>query len=342
VTAPRLYQCGRIRLCVSADPCTAISGVKALTGAISDLIRQSDCLILINPAAASVDPRLGGQLEGWLSGRARTVRTAATAAPGHAADLAREHAGAGLVIVAGGDGTVNEFIQGISGHQVVLPLPLGSGNSTARNLFGDRDWRQVLDLLGRPGACSVRRLDVLRLTEAGAVAVLGTSTGFLAQVLIGARAVDQEVSGMDRYYTAAADVLRAVPDHPTRVTVDGNVLAEGPMSSVSVGGGRFRAWSFQFLPRSVLDDGLLDVCAIDALESAAVAELVSLMPAGQHLGRPYVRYGRGRRVVVERTDGRPLVAEFDGSVWDAAGPRLTVDVIPGALQALAAVDGPCG
>jgi diacylglycerol kinase (ATP) len=317
-------------------------GETALTKVITDLIRQSDCLILINPAAAAVDTRLGREIEGWLSGRARTVRTEWTAAPGHAADLVRKHADAGLVIAAGGDGTVNEILQGIAGHQVVAPLPVGSGNSTARNLYGDRDWRQVLDLLDRPGASTVRRLDLLRLEEAGVVAVLGTSTGFLAQVLIGARAVDPSLSGMDRYLSAAADVLPAVPDHPTRVTVDGVVLAEGPMSCVCVGGGRFRAWSFQFLPRSVLDDGLLDVCAIASLDPAAVAEVVPLIAAGQHLGRPEVRYGRGTRVVLERTDGLPLVAEFDGSVWDAAGPRLTVEVLPGALLALAAADGPCG
>jgi len=317
-------------------------GETALTKVMTDLIGQSDCLIVVNPAAASVDTHLGRKIEGWLSGRVRTVRTERTAAPGHAVDLVREHADAGLVIAAGGDGTVNEILQGIAGHQVVLPLPLGSGNSTARNLFGDRDWRQVLDLLDRPGACTVRRLDLLRLEEAGVVAVLGTSTGFLAQVLIGARAVEGPVRGMDRYLSAAADVLRTVTDHPTRVTVDGVVLAEGPMSCVCVGGGRFRAWSFQFLPRSVLDDGLLDVCAIDALEPAAVAEVAALIAAGQHLGRPDVRYGRGTRVVLERTDGLPLVAEFDGSVWDAAGPRLTVEVLPGALLALAAADGPCG
>jgi diacylglycerol kinase (ATP) len=329
---------------VSNRPCAESAGrelgEKALTEVIPDLIGQSDCLVLINPSAASVNARLGRQIEGWLSGRARTARTEWTTAPGQAADLVREHADAGLVIAAGGDGTVNEIIHGIAAHQVLLPLPLGSGNSTARNLFGNRDWRQVLDLLDLPGACTVRHLDLLRLAEVGVVAVLGTSTGFLAAVLIGARAVDPGVKGMDRYLNAAGEVLRAVPDHPTRVTVDGVVLADGPMSSVSIGGGRFRAWSFQFLPRSVLDDGLLDVCTIDALEPAAVTELVPLMPAGQHLDLPCVRYGRGSRVVVERTDGLPLVAEFDGSVWDEADPRLTVDVLPGALLALAAVDGP--
>jgi diacylglycerol kinase (ATP) len=313
-----------------------------LTEATPDVVGQSDCLVLINPSAAAVDANVGHEIEDWLSGRARTVRTAWTTAPGQAADLVREHSDAGLVIAVGGDGTVNELIQGIAEHQIVCALPLGSGNSTARNLFGDRDWRQVLDLLDQPGACTVGNLDLLRLVEPAVDAVLGTSTGFLAQVLIGARAVDPALKGIDRYYAAAGEVMRAVPAHPTRVTVDGVVLADGPMSSVSIGGGRFRAWSFQFLPRSLLDDGLLDVSTIDALKPAALAELVPLMPAGQHLDRPYVRYGRGASVVVERTDGLPLVAEFDGSVWDAAGSRLTVEIRPNALLALTAADGPCG
>jgi diacylglycerol kinase (ATP) len=204
-----------------------------------------------------------------------------------------------------------------------------------------RGWRQVLDLLDEPGAFTVRHLDLLRLVEPGVTAVLGASTGFLAQVLRDARGVDPAVKGIDRYYTAAAGILQAMPDHPTRVTVDGIVLADGPVASVAIGGGRFRAWSFQFLPESLLDDGLLDVSTIEAVNSAAVAELVPLMTTGQYLGRPDVHYARGTTVMVERTDGRPLVAEFDGSVWDAAGSRLTIEIVPDALLALGAADGPC-
>jgi diacylglycerol kinase (ATP) len=299
-------------------------------------VRQADCLVLVNPSAAAADASMAREIEGRLSGRAWTVRTAWTEAPGHAAELVREHADAGLIIAVGGDGTVSELIQGMAGHQVLCPLPAGSGNSTARNLFGDRDWRQVLDLLDHPGAFTVRRIDLLRLVEPGVTAVLGASTGFLAQVLRDARAVDPAVRGIDRYYVSAAGVLQAMARHPTRVTVDGTVLADGPMSSVAIGGGRFRAWSFQFLPESLLDDGLLDVCAIGALSPAAVAEIVPLMTTGQYLGRPDVRYARATTVIVERTDGLPLTAEFDGSVWDAAGARLTVEIVPDALLALAA------
>lgn len=244
------------------------------------------------------------------------------------------------MVAVGGDGTVAEIIQRMAEHQIVCALPAGSGNSTARNLFGDRNWRQIMDLLDDPGAFTVRHLDLLRLVEPGVTTVLGASTGFLAQVLCSARAVDPALKGIDRYYASAVGVLQAMPDHPTRVTVDGIVLADGPMASVAVGGGRYRAWSFQFLPESLLDDGLLDVSTIDALDPAALAELAPLIAAGTHLGRPEVRYARGTSVIVERTDGLPLVAESDGSLLDV-GSRLTIEIVPGALLALAATDGPC-
>ena len=304
------------------------------------IIQQSDCLVLVNPCAGTADRSVAREIEGRLSGRVRTVRTAWTEAPGHAAELVREHADAGLIIAVGGDGTVAELIQGMAGSQIVCALPVGSGNSTARNLFGDRTWRQILDLLDDPGALTVCHLDLLRLVEPGVTAVLGASTGFLAQVLCDARAIDPALKGIDRYYASAACVLQAMPDHPTRVTVDGIVLTDGPMASVTIGGGRYRAWSFQFLPGSLLDDGLLDVSTIDALSPAAVAELGPLLTAGKHLGRPDVRYARGTSVIVERTDGLPLVAESDGSVLDV-GSRLTIEIVPNALLALAVTDGPC-
>lgn len=319
----------------------------ALVDAIEgDVVRASDCLIVANPAAAGVDAETVRDISARLAQRARTVRTVWTERPGHATELLHRHRGAGLVVAVGGDGTVNELVQAVAADPLRQPilcaLPTGSGNSTARNLFGDLDWRQILDLLDVPDASRVRGIDLLRLFEPGVSAVLGVATGFLADVLVRARDVDADVTGIDRYYAAAIGVLQAMPAHPTKVSVDGVVLSDGPTSSVAVGGGRFRARTFQFLPESLLDDGLLDVSTIDALDAAAVAELLPLIPAGAHLGRPDVHYTRGRRVVIERTDGHPLVAEFDGSVWDAAGPRLTIEVVPNALHVLVRSDLPHG
>lgn len=302
----------------------------------AQLVRTTPCLIVANPAAAGVTPDVVASLVARLGEVAPSVRVEWTNAPGHAADLVRDHDG--VIFAVGGDGTVAEAVQSVvtsSRRPVVCALPVGSGNSTARNLLGDVDWSAGLDLV-LDGSCTVRAIDLMHLVEPGFTSILGASSGFLATVLIGARAVDPSITGITRYHAAAAGVMRAMPAHPTRVSVDGETLSDGPTCSVAVGGGRFRARAFQFLPQSELDDGLLDVSSIDAPTSPeAVGQLAALLPTGAHVGLPSVHYGRGQTVVIERTDGQPLVAEFDGSVWDAAGARLTVEILPGALSVIA-------
>src|SRR5439155_19742652 len=127
--------------------------------------------------------------------------------------------------------------------QVLCVIPAGGGNSTARSLWGDRTWEQVVDLLAEEPADRVRRrrLDLLWLHEPDVVSILGASTGFLAQVLVDAEHVDPALRGIDRYYAAALEILTDLPDHPTRVTTVGLVLSDGPTSSAAVGGGMIRA-----------------------------------------------------------------------------------------------------
>ncbi|MCW2529951.1 MAG: vlmJ [Pseudonocardiales bacterium] len=308
-------------------------------------IALSDVLVIANPAAAAVTGELVSEVERALEPLAGTCRVEWLRSPGDGKRILAENSQAGLVVAVGGDGTVAEVAGTLadnSGHgRVLLTLPAGSGNSTSRNLWGDVEYREILDAIA-DGGYTTRAIDLMYLQEPDTTVILGASTGFLAQVLINARAVNSSVSGIERYYAGAAGVLESMPDNPTRVTVDGVVLFDGPASSVAVGGGRYRARFFEFLPESILDDGLLDVSTMSALDSDAVTELVPLLLSGQHLGRPEIRYTRGRHVVIESTDGRDLVTEFDGEVWDGARSRLTIDVLPAALCVLVPLVQPCG
>lgn len=307
---------------------------------------MENVLVVVNPAAAGVTAGLVHDVEHRLAEVGATVTTTWTRGPGDGCLQTARHAHAvEVVVVLGGDGTAREVAQAVVGRPeapALLALPAGSGCSTARNVWGDLDLAEVLELALDPAAVRVRTLDALRLVEPGIVALLGASSGFLADVLVQARRAGPGLSGLDRYHAGAAVVLGRMPSHPTRVTVDGVVLHDGPASSVTVGGGRYRARTAQFLPLSLLDDGRLDVCVLGPLRGPAVAEVAGLLAAGAHLPRPDVRYGRGTRVVVERTDGRPLLAEHDGEVWGAAGDRLTVEVVPSALRLLAPLVPPCG
>ncbi|HEY2301907.1 MAG TPA: diacylglycerol kinase family protein [Acidimicrobiales bacterium] len=322
-----------------------------MTASVTPIATLFERAVLIaNPAAAGVSRDVVDAIIERLHPAVSHIETVCTAQRGAGVDAARDLADAevDLIVAVGGDGTVREVAEGMARSAVrpggragpaLLALPAGSGNSTCRNLWGELEWAEVLDRALDPGRSVTRWLDLIHLVEPDVDVLLGASSGFLAEVLIGARQITG-LAGRDRYYAAAAGVLADMPAHPTRVIVDGDVIHDGPASLAAVGGGRFRAYAFQFLPRSLLDDGELDVCVIDHLAGSTVSEVADLVPSGRHLARPEVTYRRGRRITIERTDGQPLVAEFDGEVWSDAGPALTLEILPGAVPALAGLDCP--
>jgi len=289
-------------------------------------------LVVANPAAGSYERDAVDEAVRLLGKNGARVDVRPTAGPGHARTLARE-AGADTVVAVGGDGTAHEAMTGImdaGGRAALLVLPFGTGNSLYREIWSDLPWRSALGtVLATP---YVRRVDLAGVAETGGLALLGASSGLAAQSLVTAREVAG--TGRDRYEAALA---RALVDgfrpYPGRVTVDGAEVHSGPTVCAGVGGGRHRAGRFLLLPHSLLDDGLLDVCV--AGPTLPVPELLQLARDGGHVGREGVVYARGRRVVVERTDGHPLLFEYDGDLAPASTHRWTLDVIPGALAVIA-------
>jgi diacylglycerol kinase (ATP) len=137
--------------------------------------------------------------------------------------------------------------------------------------------------------------------------------------------------GRAGYQRALAETIPHFTPFEGRVSVDGDVVAAGPLLLVYACGGQIRARSFELLPDSMLDDGLLDVCVLagsgDPMELARAA-------AARLRSHPSATFGRGTRVTVERLDGDPLVFEHDGAV---AAERLTaieLSVIPGVVAML--------
>jgi diacylglycerol kinase (ATP) len=295
--------------------------------------------LVVNPAAGGDPLGIADAVAERCAARGIKVSVLPTEYPGHAEQLAAGLAcGARDVVVpVGGDGTVRDVVSGLTrGYAgrldqlpAVLVSPGGSGNSSYLGIWADRPFAEVLDLVFGDGA-ETRRLDLAVAAELDRVLLLGAGTGLIAQALVTARGLSG-VARRERYQLALAETMRDFRPYPGRVTVDGEVLAEGPMLMVAVGGGQYRGGGFRLLPESLLDDGLLDVCVCGA---ANPVELAGLARSGQHLGHPAVRYGRGAEVVLERTDGGDLVFECDGDVAEPAGTVHTVRVLPGALPML--------
>ncbi|MFJ4920596.1 diacylglycerol/lipid kinase family protein [Streptomyces sp. NPDC088725] len=246
-----------------------------------------------------------------------------------------------LVVAIGGDGTVQEVVRslaGAGGDAVFFAVPGGTGNSGYKMVWGERPWPEALKAVladSGPGG-SVRRaqLDLARLAETGQPVFLGACTGVIADALITAATLPE--TGLARYARAFAETARAYEPYPGRVTVDGRVVHEGPTVLANVGGGRYRGGQYLVLPQSLLDDGLLDICVIG--DGVAAVDVPGLTLNAAHMTHPATVYARGRRIVVERTDGRRLPLEHDGDYQHGIGPRATFEVMPGALTAWAPVE----
>ena len=308
-------------------------------------------LIIANPAAGTVTPALVWEVV-RLCRRTGDISVRWTTAPGEATRIARKaaesvaptvadralalptvvsaaSASRTVVVAVGGDGTVREVAAGLAsawGGTSPTPLlivPAGTANSCYRTFFGTSPWQSAVESALREP--NVRWLDLARV--AGRLVFAGASAGFSAQAIHEARTH----TGPRGYHAALVDLIPRYEPYPGRVTVDGQVVHSGPTLLVNVGGSRYRGGHYELLPHSLPDDGLLDVCVLGGEHSAA--EMMALTRTGAHLSRPGVVYARGRRVRIERTDGRPMWFEHDGEVLPAGPSEYTVDIVPAAVAA---------
>jgi len=303
-----------------------------------------EAVIIANPAAGSVLGPLVEEVAARCGKYVQSVRTYWTASRGDATGEVVRCAtarplGSGLLLMVavGGDGTVLEVARGMVeasargfAGQALFVVPGGTGNSNYRALAGELPWEEALERSLSALPESITRVDLAQSPELGDLIVLGAGAGLTAEVMSAARGL--QLTGRAKLAAGLERAVTRFTPYDGRVSVDGTPLYEGPTVLANVGGSPYRAWQYQVLPYSLLDDGLLDVCVVSG--AIPPADVPALLLAGEHVGRPGVFYGRGETVVIERTDGAPLCFEHDGELAARVSHRYTIQVRASALAAL--------
>jgi diacylglycerol kinase (ATP) len=298
-------------------------------------------VLIANPKAGAASARLLDEVAACCAPAAE-IQVLTTAGPADATDLARAAAKRAaadsrrtLVVSVGGDGTACAVAAGLTGQDAppgagppaaLMVIPAGTANSSYRSWWGEVPWRQALAraLAGR----APRLLDLARLELDGAAVLAGACAGFPPQGIHEASFIT-DLSGPDRYEAAMARLIPRFEPYPGRVVVDGTEVHRGPTVFANVGGSRYRGGNFSVLPRTVLDDGMLDVCVVGA--GPSLPGLLRLARTGAHADLPGAVYARGRRITLERTDGEPVWFERDGEVAPPDGAAYTLEVLPAAV-----------
>ena len=262
-----------------------------------------------------------------------------TEGPGDASEAAREWP-EGLLIVAGGDGTINDAVNGLGKagfpEGVTLGiLPAGTGNDLAATLCVPDDPDAAEDVI-RQGR--VRTLDVARVRSAGIEErfFINVATGGLGAEISDAN--DGELKrrwGKLSYLRASLEVARDFDVKELDLYLDGE-LHKARAVNIVVGNCRFAGGGWLAAPRANPEDGLLDVVIIEKL---GLADLLELAPASMmrsdYLDREGVFSARAREIRVE-TQPPGLDFTVDGEVVGDEPAQFSV--VPGALKVIVGPD----
>ncbi len=249
--------------------------------------------------------------------------------PQEATDVAKWGIDAGYkrIVAMGGDGTVNEVVNGMLDKDAVLAvIPAGTGNDFVRMLGIPADPFDAIDLLadGRE-----RTMDLGRIADDRCF-VNGVGIGIDAQVA-------RDVLQMERLRGAAAYISAAVKEvfrfKAFPVTIESaDWRLDVTCLSIGIANGKYAGGGFKLAPEADIVDGMIDVSAIE--DYSKIERLVRLpkVRAGKHLRWRKVHY----RQLSEATIASPskLIAHIDGEPYRLPSDPFGVKALPNALRVL--------
>lgn len=314
-------------------------------------------LIIVNNAAAQAK-RAWPIVEAALKRAEIKYDVYLTTAPGDATTRTRDavRRGTTTVAVVGGDGTLSEAAEGffeLHDDVQLLPsainpdaslaiLPAGTGDDFARGLTGRRTplehWIDTLIQHCQRDVPGNNLVDVLYGIcdnyEKPFICINASTMGIGGQTARLVAAQGQFVRrfpGEIRFSFAALQALAAWRERRVQVSVDGQIVRDGPMNLAAVANALYAGGGMMLSPEASIDDGQLDVVTASGLTRSAVVRELSRIHTGGHIKNPSVQIFRGEIVRIQTfmiQDAMPI--EADGNVRGVTPVEFRV--MPGALR----------
>jgi len=298
-----------------------------------------------------VNPQSGGgrgakrwpALEERLRREVDLRSVAFTQAPRDAGRLACELVDSGCqrIVVAGGDGTCGEVVDGLiaggfAEKCALALLPLGSGGDFARHL-GLRSFDAAFDVFhngvehhvdaGCYRASDEHGRDQRRFFANEA------SFGLSADVVACVKSSTKALGGTAAFGIGALRAIAKFHTRPMRIEVDGDLLCEGPMCLVACANGAYFGGGMKIAPEARCDDGLFEVVVGGDLSKPALLSLFSQIYSGAHVAHPKVTVARGKAMrLTPLADLGDAKIESDGELGHAIPAEF--EVMPRALRVL--------
>lgn len=305
--------------------------------------------VIVNPAAGDGRTwRRWDRLEGAVRAALGPCEVAFTGFPGDATARVRAAlgAGAGRIVVVGGDGTVHEAVNGffregsaVNAAATLGILPTGTGSDLARSLGLPGDDAGRIAVLGRG---LTRRIDLGRVRFLGGderektrlfinVSSLGLSARVAAKVA--AAKTLKRLGGPFAYGVLGLGALMSHRNIDLRLRYDGGEAEVSRCALVAVCQGRYCGGGLMMAPDADQGDGRFDVVRFGDVGFLDGVMWIGRLYKGEHLAHPHIELRRCARLEAEAVDPSVAVAlEADGEPLGRLPAEI--DILPGALQVI--------
>lgn len=286
--------------------------------------------VIFNPAAGQRTRRRLERTLSILRERGCRLDLHETSARGHAEEFGRtiDGAQADMIVAAGGDGTINEVVNGMvaggAAHgPAALPLallPMGTANVLAMEIGLTLDPRRIAETILEGEVRPV---------------VLGRANGRLFSVMVGVGFDAHVVAGVDRalkkrigkgaYIWESLRQMARFPYPEYRVSIDGQ---QHEAASVIVAKGRHYAGRFVCAPRARLDEPQFQVCLFQRRGAWNVLRYAFALGMNRLSSLPDLKIIEGGEILIENPKGDPV--QGDGDLISCL--PLSVGLLPGGLR----------
>jgi YegS/Rv2252/BmrU family lipid kinase len=255
-----------------------------------------------------------------------------THGPGEATTYARRAVaeGCGVVIAAGGDGTVSEVVNGLAESEVALGMfPIGTTNVWALQMGIPLLWplrqHSLLEAAKVLAEGHVRRVDLGQVD--GRYFLLWAGVGLDAKITEEVEPEAKKRLGALAFVIASIMVAKEFAGTKVQVTIDGCEVNRRAIL-ILASNAQLYAGVVRLATRARLDDGLLDVIIFKGQGLPATLRHVFSVLTNRHLRDPQVEYYQARRVEVSAA--KPLSVHADDEPFTTT--PIEISVVPGALR----------
>ena len=298
-------------------------------------MRASKTVFLVNPASDNgATGRHWAELAHRAAGLGLDGETLYSERPNHLTELAAD-VDADLVVAVGGDGTLNEVVNGLMQRDerpVLATIPLGTGMDFGRTYGIPKKFDEAVEVALQGDVRTVDAGRVRYRTWAGDdaerwFANVG-SVGMSGAVAQRANGMSKALGGKATFFYALTRVFLEWENTEVTVRLDGGTERRGRMHDVIVANGVWHGGGMKLAPDAAPDDGQFDVVLIGDVGKVDFLTTAPKIYKGKHVLHPKVEVLRSTRVEV--LAGEHLPIELEGE--QVGTTPATFELVPGALR----------